>query len=157
MMKKIIKLLPVQNWKYLRIIKLSGKEWNPFTGFLSYYREYAFPEFDELDNAILESLKSFSIESEYFLNEEILLENQAENRLEKYESDLSEIVTIQINPKVNEELYKLAQVQDVYYYPREFKVQIFKGFNYTGVNKYFHAYLENKNLEKLISTITPIR
>ncbi|MBL7869827.1 MAG: hypothetical protein JNM71_17590 [Flavobacterium lindanitolerans] len=156
-MRKIIQLLPVENWKYLRVIQLSGKEWNPFTGFLAYYREYAFPEFDQLDNAILESLRSFNVNAEYFLNEEILLENQAEIRLEKYESELSEIITIQINPKVNEELYKLAKVQDVYYYPREFKVEIFKGFNYTGINKYFHAYLEHKDLEKLISTITPIR
>jgi hypothetical protein len=54
MMRKIIQPLQRENWKYLRIIQLSVKEWNPFTGFISYYREYEFSEFDELDNAILE-------------------------------------------------------------------------------------------------------
>jgi hypothetical protein len=155
--RKVIKLLQQDDWKYLRTIKISGKEWNQFTGFLSYFRDHNCNIIDSLDEAILEGFNSFNVNAEFYTNEEIILEGQAENRLEKTEGTLTENIIIQINPKVNEELYKLATIQNVYYYPKEFKVQIFNGLTYSGVNKYVQCYVEYNQLENLISTINPIK
>lgn len=151
-----VKLLSVADCKFLRTIKLTGLEWNKFTAFVSYFRDHDIPEIDDLDNCILESLKSYTIEAEYYSNCEIYLEGQADDILKRTDSSDFEYITIQFNPKSEERLYKLAALGNVYYYPKDFTVQIFKGHNYSGINKYLHAFLDYEFLERLIPTIQPV-
>jgi hypothetical protein len=154
--KREIRLLPFNTWQYLRIIKCQGKEMNNYLYFICYLRDSKYKELDELDNCILNSLKS-NQNAEFYLCQEIYREGQQEEFLNNIELDELENVTIQLNPEITESLFEQVRLGfAIYGYIKNFNIRFRKGHNFIHCNKYFTTSIEyNLNLE-LENTITPI-
>lgn len=81
--KIIIKFLPETEHKHLRVIKLNGREYNKFTSFILYLRDFEFENLDNIDNAILDVLnQSYNVEIQ--LNTKIIFENQLDKIRNRY-------------------------------------------------------------------------
>lgn len=150
------KFLPETEHKHLRIIKFHGKEYNKFTSFIFYLRDFEYETLDNLDNAILEALQQNHI-AEFELNTRILFENQLEEIKNRYKLEEMKDFTIQLSPIVTDDLIRLMQLgREVYSYRKYFKVSFLKGYNFMHFHDYYLAYLQIDELEKLEKTIKSI-
>mgnify|MGYP000851077092 CR=1 FL=1 len=154
--KREIKLLPFASWENIRIIKCQGKEMNKYLYFLCYLRPSNFKELDELDDSILNALKS-NQNAEFYLCQEIYREGQTEEILNNIELDEIQNITIQLNPQITDVIRDRVKLGfEIYGYPKYFNIRFRKGHNFIYRSQHFSTSLEyNLNL-KLESTITPI-
>lgn len=150
---KTIKFLPKDQHKHLRVIRFHGKEYNKFTSFIFYLRDFEYENLDNLDNAILEALNQNSI-AEFQLNAKILFENQLDEIINRYRLEEVKDFTIQLSPIVTDNLIKEMQFgREVYSYLKYFKVSFLKGYNFMHFHNYYLAYLNIDELERLQETI----
>lgn len=154
-MDKLIsfKFLPEDEHKHLRVIRFHGKEYNKFTSFIFYLRDFEYEMLDNLDNAILEALNENYI-AEFQLNTKILFENQLEEIKNRYRLEEVKDFTIQLSPVVTDDLIRAMQLgKEVYSYLKHYKVFFLKGYNFMHFHDYYVAYLEIGELETLEKTI----
>ncbi|WP_295222949.1 hypothetical protein [uncultured Chryseobacterium sp.] len=150
---KPFKFLSEENQKYLRIIRLQGKEYNKYISFIFYLRDIEFQELDNLDNSFLESLNQNQIAA-FELNTKIIFENQLDEIINRYKLDDTKRFTLQLNPIITNELIEQMQLgREVYGYIKYFKISFSKGDNFMYFHDYYLSYLDIDELEKLQDTI----
>jgi hypothetical protein len=102
---KTLKVLPIEEIKILKVIRVIGPDWNNFTGHLPYTRTlsktYDYKAGDLLDQNLLESIKKTYPNSLLVENRIILIEGELEERLRYIRGGSEKTFTINFFPYVD--------------------------------------------------------
>ncbi|MGV8815360.1 MAG: hypothetical protein ACOH2D_14755 [Gelidibacter sp.] len=153
---KTIKFLNVDDFRHLRVVRCRGKEYNGYSLFLFYLRDFEYENIDELDQGILESLNQTQ-EAVLELNQKILLEGQLEEVMSRYELEEKIDITIQLSPIVTNELIREVELgREIFSYLKYFKANFRKGYDFMHLSNYFLGYLDVERLNLLQNTMKAI-
>lgn len=155
-----IKLLNINDRKYLRIIQIEGPEWNKFTGYLPYSRDISVGENDFLDDELLNSLKTLFPNSFLRSNSILFYENQLQQNLNTIIGGTDKNIEIQFSPKLDFNNITPAIASRTFYaYPRNFNIRLLlnKGDQrIENINTFTLCMIEHKKLDDIIKTIKAI-
>lgn len=159
-----IELLPMNEFSVLKVLQIEGPEWNWFTGYLPYLRNYNPNVYDSqkgdfLDEKILETVKETLPKSFLRYNEEILFKGQLENRLRTLEGGSRKNITIQFFPLIPFEQAPTMQGRLFTAYPINFDIRLL--FREGSEKKhnildFFLCNLSFDKIDEIIKTIKPI-
>lgn len=150
---KTIKFLKEDEFKHLRVVRCRGKEYNRYSLFMFYLRDFKYENIDELDQAILESLNQTQ-EAVLELNQKILFEGQLDEVLSRYELEEKIDITIQLSPIVTNELIREVELgREVFSYLKYFKANFRKGHDFMHLSNNFLGYLDIETLNQLQDTM----
>jgi hypothetical protein len=103
---KVINLipLPADQWKIWKYIKVTGPEWNYFSGYIHYKRipseTYSEGTSDYIDEKIMEAVKTIYPTSVLLVSKLVGTENQAQNYKASFKGGISKTLIIQFSPEV---------------------------------------------------------
>lgn len=116
-----IRVLPFNEVKILRIIRINGPEWNRFTAYLPYLRafdrdrfdrEKGYDKGDSLDTELLSSIQQMHPGATLYRNSLILFTGQLEDELKRIQGGVDKSANIRFTPQVvynsSDDIYKLA-------------------------------------------------
>lgn len=157
-MNRIItfKFLPTNDFKHLRIIRCYGNEYNKFSSFVFYLRDFEYEKLDELDEAILASFNE-NHHAIFQMNTKILFENQLQEIIDRFTLQEKRKHTVQLSPIATDKFILEAQAgRPIYSYIKEFNIWFSPGYNFQYFHNHIVAYIDADNLEYLQKTITPL-
>lgn len=164
MENRAIELLPISEFKVLKVIKIIGNEWNKFIGYLPYLRDFSPEKYDShngdyVDEKIITILRNSFPDSNWWIREEILFKEQLEITLKNIEGNNRKEIIIQFAPLIPyHEASKLVG-KTFRAYPYSFHLRLFLSENSNKnefINDYFICNLPYLNLDELVKTIKPI-
>lgn len=160
---KTLKILPIEQIKALKLLKVIGPEWNRFTGFLPYLRDltvhYNYKQGDDLDAVILESLKKDYPDSYLASNELMLYEGQLDQCLSTIRGGSRKNLEITFMPSIDiESLSDITKIMTKTF--TSYAIQLSLRLNMSEQNDKFAniyenmvCYLDTEQIDKLIDTL----
>jgi hypothetical protein len=159
-----IHLLPPNEFKVLKIIRIDGPDWNWFTGHLPYIRKfdpkvYKSKEGDLLDKQILSAIQDIYPSSLLRYNNDILFTNELEDNLKAIEGGTRKEIIIQFFPLLPYENLDRFIGRQLYAYPISFHLRLnFARQNdkVNLINDFFRCEIPFDKIENLVGTISAI-
>lgn len=164
-MNKELKILDRSDWRILKVIRVVGPEWNPFTANFAYKRTFTnfknWKDADALDNAILEAVKKAYPNSYLAYNDLQFYNSQFENT-NWLRFAAPKPITIIFRPDIElteDNLYDiLDKTLKEYHVTFEWQVGYFQDDKrYNAIYPIEVVKLDETQLNRFIKTIEPVR
>lgn len=146
-----IKLLKENDIKNLRVLKCVTNEYNRYFSYLFYFRDKEYVEIDELDKAIIKSLKEFA-EVTVEHHKTILYEEEIERFIEIYKDVCKvEELNLRLIPKITSEIFDKAKKGLIELVGYKINLMCFfkEGNNFTYRFNNYLVYLDYPLIDKL--------
>lgn len=161
---KTLEVLPAQDVKVLKVIQIEGPDWNRFSGYVAYTREFNPKVYDNiagdiLDERILSTICHYYPNSSLKYNIEIFFKGQLEDNLRMLEGGTRKKITIQLTPDIPYELMSSLVNQTFHAYPLEFEMKLLfgaKSEKLEHINEFYLCSIPYEILDEKAKTIKPI-
>ncbi|MFT3823923.1 MAG: hypothetical protein QM731_08380 [Chitinophagaceae bacterium] len=159
-----IQLLPHEEFKVLKIIRIDGPEWNWFTGHLPYLRTFDPKTYDSmkgdlLDERILSTIQQNYPQATLRYNNDILFKGELEDNLKWIEGGTRKDITIQFFPLIPYDIIAEFVGRDFFAYPFNFQLRLNLGSQnqkLEWIHDFFLCNLPHDKITELVKTIQPI-
>ena len=127
-METLIQFLDIDKFKVLRVVRVDGPDWNPFTGYVHYKRqftkEYNSKTFDLLDNLIFDGIKQMYKNSVRYIDKDILFKGEYEDYLKIIKGGKSTKLTLRLTPQIpHDRIWDLVDKElKEYHLPLQFEI-----------------------------------
>lgn len=159
-----IQLLPAEEFKVLKIIRIDGPDWNRFTAHLPYIRtfnpeKYNSKKGDLLDEKILSSIKEIYPTSLLRYNIDILFKGELEDNLRYIERPTKKDIIIQFFPHIDYDQIRELEGREFSFYPLTFSLRIDISMdkeNIQLINDFYRCDIPHAEINELVKTIRVI-
>jgi len=164
---RTITLLPVEEFKFLKVLQIEGPDYHRFTAYLPYIRTFDEKKYvpqhaakdDLLDEQILATIQSVYPDTRLRYSRSIFFEGELEETLKAIAGGTIKPCTIQFNPHITYEVIARSGRTTFSAYPFSFQLRVHLSPEHPrleAINDYFLCQLPLEQLDGLAKTIKPI-
>lgn len=159
-----IQLLPPEEFKVLKIIRIDGPEWNWFSGQLPYLRTFNPKMYDSKKGDLLDEKILLAIQQNYphatlRLSNDILFKGELEDNLKGIEGSTRKDITIQFSPLIPYDNIAEFVDRELFAYPFNFQLRLNIGSSIQKlewIHDFFLCNLPYNKITELVKTIQPV-
>lgn len=159
-----IQLLPFEEFKVLKVIRIDGPEWNWFSGYLPYLRTFNPKTYDSkrgdlLDEKILSAIQENFPQAKVHYSNEILFKEELEDNLKRIEGGTRKDITFQFFPLIPYDNIAEFVGREFFAYPFIFQLRINLGTSnqkLERIHEFFLCNLPYDKITQLVKTIRPV-
>jgi hypothetical protein len=157
---KTLELLPLNEFKLLKVIQVVGPEWNLFKGYLPYIRSYDPNNFegDLLDEKILESLQQTLPQTKIVNTYKILFKGQLEEIKNTLKGACTKEICIELFPFIPFEIASQFEGKTFTGYSLNLSIMLHWARNSDAQNNIQDVYIctiDHDKIDNFIKTIRP--